>query len=266
MKRTHQGHQQAQNHACPLPPPLTALLKRIQRLQRQHLLLFAHWLLPLAWWYLFPLLWPAHILWGTAMWFRMLLIFVPFFPTIPAFLLGYSILLSRLKAAMGELEQREDVRVIGGLIEIAARPNDPSFFHPLSEALVKLLPQLRAGDGYILTEHHYRLLYKILANVELKGYGNIEPLSLAILQAAEQMRDGRAASLVERLAKRGRTDRIRNEARRILPGLQECRQRENAPATLLRPSRPIPQDLLHPSRQPQEAAPEQLLRAGGQNE
>lgn len=61
-----------------------------------------------------------------------------------------------------------------------------------------------------------------------------ENLVLAALEALSKVGDGRAVAPVERVAKLGRTDRLREAAERLLPLLRERRQQENAPRMLLR--------------------------------
>ena len=89
-------------------------------------------------------------------------------------------------------------------------------------------------------------------------------LDVAILQALEWVGTGSVADKVARLAERGSTPAVREEAVRILPVLQARQQQEQAPATLLRPSRltaPAEQ-LLRPGLYTEATPAEQLLRSG----
>ncbi|HZO88429.1 MAG TPA: hypothetical protein VFB38_08820 [Chthonomonadaceae bacterium] len=91
-----------------------------------------------------------------------------------------------------------------------------------------------------------------------------EPLALDILEALGKVGDGSAVRLVERLAVRGRTVRLRDAAARILPTLRERQHQENAPKTLLRPAcaphRPV-EILLRPADSAPATEAHQLLRA-----
>ncbi len=91
-----------------------------------------------------------------------------------------------------------------------------------------------------------------------------EPLVLAILEALGKVGDGRAVLPVQRLAVKGRTERIRAAAASILPVLEQRQKQENDPQVLLRAAS---QDaaasnvLLRPASSTPATEPQQLLRA-----
>jgi hypothetical protein len=91
-----------------------------------------------------------------------------------------------------------------------------------------------------------------------------ESLVLSTLQVLRLHGDGSTAQPVERLVRRGRTERIRGLAEEILPVLQERLRREQDPALLVRPSmspEDAPSELLRPAASEPDVDPSTLLRA-----
>jgi hypothetical protein len=91
-----------------------------------------------------------------------------------------------------------------------------------------------------------------------------EALNMALLAALEKVGDGRAVLYVARLSQTGWTDRLQQEAGRLLPILQARKQRENDHALLLRgassPTEP-PETLLRPAAaSASHIPPDELLR------
>src|SRR5579871_5772358 len=91
-----------------------------------------------------------------------------------------------------------------------------------------------------------------------------DDLVLAVLDALSKVGDGRAVTSVERVAAHGRTAPLREAAQRVLPILQERRQRERDAARLLRAADAphMPDDvLLRPAQSTGRIDPELLLNA-----
>jgi hypothetical protein len=129
--------------------------------------------------------------------------------------------------------RHDDVRAIAPLIEVA-HTVDRETGRYAEHRLAKLLTQLKASDAGLLNDHHRRQLDRMLQN------GKDPDLTIAILNAYEQIGDKSSLSVVERLAVgrgRGRRDRrIREAAMGCLPYLRARAQAERDAQTLLRPA------------------------------
>jgi hypothetical protein len=91
-----------------------------------------------------------------------------------------------------------------------------------------------------------------------------EQLVTSILEALGRAGGGRAVRPVERLTKRGRTERVRGKAAEILPVLQQRQRAEQAPQVLLRAAEPVPEspdELLRAASAEADVDPSTLLRA-----
>jgi hypothetical protein len=125
-----------------------------------------------------------------------------------------------------------------------------------SSALQHVLPTLTPDHYGQLGADAVPSLCRVLPFAE-------ETLALAILDALAKVGDGSAVDSVERLTKRGRTAKVREEATRLLPILQQRQAEENAPKILLRASeqtRPGGDVLLRPASGVSDARSEELLR------
>lgn len=251
---------QAGNHAVQTPDssslPVTMLIRQAKRQQRLLMpIIVGPVSLFLLWTVLGSILWPAYSSEEANDPIRCTFLFGPPLALQMAAFVGLFVLGRQQKATMQQLAETADTRSIGPLLEIAASVNDPKIKAIPYESLMRLLPLLQEGDNLRLTDRQYRSLAYVLL------YTRHSDLHLAILQALEKIGDRRAVKPVERLAKRGRTLAIREEAARILPILRGRQPLENAPATLLRASEPGMKALLRASEPGEKDASKELLRA-----
>lgn len=162
------------------------------------------------------------------------------------------------------LARFDDKRAVGPLAEALDMDNQ-SLRQEAERALIRLLPQLQASDAGLLNDDQRACLYRALA-------GRKTELTLAILKALEQIGDGKALPVVERLrdsarstislrkalqppvwnerpggwrapplfgrlrAKAENAARILETAEACLPSLRERAAQEQAAQTLLRPA------------------------------
>ncbi len=129
------------------------------------------------------------------------------------------------------------------------------------EALPVVLSQLTPEDYGLHGSEIVPDLCRLLFQSE-------EPLALSILEALGKIGDGRAVVPVQRLAAKGRTERLRAAAASILPVLEQRRNAENDPQVLLRASRVAHPSatLLRPASSTTETEAQQLLRASAAEE
>ncbi len=131
-------------------------------------------------------------------------------------------------------------------------------------ALLELLPVLRATDGDLISAQSHLTLNKCSAS-------NDKALVMAVLDALPHIGTQIALSHVEALAneqlKLGKDIEVREMAMVCLP-LLKYRIAEQNKNTLLRASHPLPsgEELLRPAENTLETAPEQLLRAVQNND
>lgn len=171
---------------------------------------------------------------------------------------------SRWKRTTDELAKSADVRAVGPLVEGLTMAYQSNIAR---DALLPLLPRLKADDAHLLGAEHRRILNQVLGRPTLLQKQNV-PLVLAILKAYEQVGDSEAIPIVERLAAgkgyAAKSFRVREAARACLEFLRPRAEREVAQQTLLRAasvSDRTSDGLLHPVLEPSPAAQEQLLRA-----
>jgi hypothetical protein len=155
------------------------------------------------------------------------------------------------------LAEQDDIRIVGALAEACVFAEAQG---EVLEALLRLLPQMKASDTHLLNADQKEALYKVLN-------GGVEPLVLAILKSLEQIGDGGALPYVEKLANPPKNKEVSEEvqeaAQACLPFLTERAQEENNRSTLLRASEPTtqPDELLRPVTATAESDPNVLLRA-----
>ncbi len=160
------------------------------------------------------------------------------------------------------LARMEDVRAIGQLAEIQAWP-DARMARMARAGLIRLLPQMQAGDARLLDVRQRAFLYQRLRLSEARA--NPEFL-LAILKALEQIGDTDAVPYVEALAHSEpptlRERQVKQAAEECLPYLLECAQHNRDSQVLLRASAGSepPERLLRPLRPSTAPESERLLR------
>ncbi len=104
----------------------------------------------------------------------------------------------KLKYVVRTLAHVDDVRTVGPLIEgLMLADKTTSFL--AAPALVRLLPKLKAADEDLLNEHQRRYMNHLLMS-RTKTEESDPELSLAILQALQQLGDRTALKPVRRLA------------------------------------------------------------------
>lgn len=155
------------------------------------------------------------------------------------------------------LGEAGDPRAVG-VLAIAQRDGDALVRRGAEEALLKLLPRVRAGDAAYITEKPMQALLSLLET------GN-DPLRIALLRALEQIGDERAIPYVNSLIVFG-SPPVRRQAEQCQPYLEERARRARESATLLRASSAAavitdPNHLLRPSYPSAPQTPkEHLLR------
>jgi hypothetical protein len=184
----------------------------------------------------------------------------------------------RRRAMANTLAMQEDVRLVGALIDLLSQ-DDEKMHNIARDALIRLLPRLKASDASLLTEAQRARLYLVLYLPFNPLFKNIGPVfrdtddkgvefRLAILKALEQIGDGSALPIVVRLANgKAKTEgqrRIQEAAQDCLPALRQLIQQEGNRQTLLRaaaPSDAAPDTLLRAATSVTSTEPDQLLRS-----
>jgi hypothetical protein len=143
----------------------------------------------------------------------------------------------RWKTTAAELAKSNDKRYIGPLIEAMATLDVNIRQGTAREAVISLLPQLKAGDAGLLNAEQRGILHRILGGMPVFNRRDAISLDVAILKAYEQVGDGSALPLVERLANGERAGcyrQVREAAQACLPFLQMRAAQERASHELLR--------------------------------
>lgn len=131
------------------------------------------------------------------------------------------------------ISTHRDVRVVGPLLSLWG-VSSPRTRGAIEEALIELLPQMRAADAALLNDEQRAQLYAILRDTNRRRV----PLQLAILEALGRIGDAHAVPVVERLSETPlrRQRALREAAQRCLPQLRERVLQLQQSSTLLRPS------------------------------
>ena len=159
--------------------------------------------------------------------------------------------------AVRELRKAGDPRAVGALA-VALRDGDQSIQHAASDALLNLLPRVRANHAAAITPDQMNAL------LELAFRSNFW-MQIAVLKALEQIGDQRAIPVVQNLTLSSHKA-VRDQANQCLPFLTERARRAKESATLLRgassPGMTAGKgELLRPALQQADATPpEELLR------
>lgn len=150
------------------------------------------------------------------------------------------------KESVKKLAKMPDIRGVGYFAEALAF-DDKDVKREAAEALLLLLPQLKASDAHLLNDEQRTILYKQLRK------DNTE-LILALLKSLEQIGDAKAVPYVEELANakasRAGYGRIREAAQSCLPALNARVEQLMASHTLLRAAGSVGSDsdvLLRPA-------------------
>lgn len=131
------------------------------------------------------------------------------------------------------ISTHRDVRVVGPLLSLWG-VSSPRTRGAIEEALIELLPQMRASHAALLNDEQRAQLYAILRDTNRRRV----PLQLAILEALGRIGDAHAVPVVERLSETPlrRQRALREAAQRCLPQLRERVLQLQQSNTLLRPS------------------------------
>jgi hypothetical protein len=163
------------------------------------------------------------------------------------------------------LAASSDLRAVPLLIE-ALDKQDGATRAEVTRALIRLLPQLRADHGNLLTEPQLKILRDQTVKAENKEF------SVASLKAVRQIGDEVFLDLVKSWSDgKGaakKSELLKNEARDCLPFLEENIQRSKSGKILLRPASAsdAADSLLRPVTASVEADSSMLLRAVREDE
>jgi hypothetical protein len=188
---------------------------------------------------------------------------------------------------------KDDVRAVGPLAQLCHRLGYFSVANSAVEALLSLLPQMKAGDGRYLSDSQMKALLALLNvsghrafdpdrfqkspfyrfSVAVAGQssfdtGRVDKLPIAILEALQRAGDSRAIAGVRRLATNRLNAQYRWQAQECLAVLERHREKRDYNRTLLTPSSAgVGEDTLLRAALPQaEIQQELLLRAVGDEE
>lgn len=156
--------------------------------------------------------------------------------------------LRKRTARLAQLARRDDVRVVGPLAE-ALRSWDGEAQQIAEEALIRLLPRLRAEHDVLLTHEQRKNLHRALR-------GKNEELALAILKSLKWIGDSESLICVTRIvyerSRSGVDSRLQELAIDSLPALRDRVEEQKAVSTLLRASEPtrLPEEHLRPAAAP----------------
>ncbi|MCW3100055.1 MAG: hypothetical protein JWL77_5673 [Chthonomonadaceae bacterium] len=173
---------------------------------------------------------------------------------------GWAVDRSRSSATIQRLSEAWDPRAVG-VLAVVAEERDPSVRHSAQQALVNLLPRVRASDAAYVDAEGMKALISLLRE-------EYDPLRLAILQALEQIGDERAIFMVMDLRDSPHIHRdVRQAAAECLPALENRARMARESATLLRASSALnPADSSSVLLRPASAAPaaaDNLLHPAG---
>lgn len=188
---------------------------------------------------------------------------------VPLFLIDRVRLQAMPKFDADEIARLGGVNAIAPLFVVLLSNMPKKQRQSICDALITLLPQMKATDAHLLTPVDRRMIHLWLNNAVLIGGSNpkFEDLYVASLKALEQVGDADAIPVVERLTKmKGRTPaqkKIKQAAIECLPMLlANCGEVETA-RTLLRASHSEaarPDTLLRAASGSAQSNPAELLR------
>jgi hypothetical protein len=164
----------------------------------------------------------------------------------------------------GRLAKLQDPRAVGALLDVF----NSTRFHgrEVRQALIRLLPRVKAGDSEALSREQRQVLYTLLTQEEqwlFFGIDGGENLKVAALKALEQVGDEESIPVVSQVAERAGNLRVRQAAEACLRFLHTRVEQTRNEQTLLRATLPpaAPSgELLRPASEHSETASEQLLR------
>ena len=136
---------------------------------------------------------------------------------------------SQSRKMIQRLSEAWDPRAVG-VLAVVAQERDVELSHQAQQALINLLPRVRASDGGFVDAEGMKALINLLRE-------DYDELRLALLKALEQIGDERAISLVMDLRDSPRINLdVRQAAAECLPALENRVRSARESATLLRAS------------------------------
>jgi hypothetical protein len=136
---------------------------------------------------------------------------------------------SRGHATVQRLSEAWDPRAVG-VLAVVAQERDVQLSHQAQQALINLLPRVRASDAAFIDAEGMQALIELLRE-------DYDALRLALLQGLEQIGDERAISMVTDLRDSPRVNlNVRQAAAECLPALLNRGRLARESATLLRAS------------------------------
>lgn len=187
-----------------------------------------------------------------------------------------------LWALLGESMQRQqqvkwivaelsaDTRAVGALAQICYSAQFLSMTEIAADALLPLLPRVKASDAASFSEEQMQALIGLLAvrnayGIDLRQF---DGLTFAVLKALEQVGDSRAVEPVRRLTTGANNRRYHKAAQECLGYIEQHGGRRDYHRTLLLPASGVgaQETLLRATGGPMQTSPELLLRAIGDEE
>ncbi len=176
-------------------------------------------------------------------------------------------------ATTGALARVADIRMVGPFIDRlhTERKIGIQTRRGLRQALIQLLPRLKASDASLLTVRQKGRLARHLA--QLVRFQRDQEFQVVILRAQEQVGDAQAIPVVESIIRhrphRASQEQVHWAAVECLPYLRQRTQDETVRHTLLRPtgqSEEVGGQLLRPAEGITEVDARELLRADKSSE
>jgi len=167
---------------------------------------------------------------------------------------------SQSRKTIQRLSEAWDSRAVG-VLAVVAQERDVELSHQAQQALINLLPRVRASDAGFVDAEGMQALIDLLRE-------DYNELRLALLKALEQIGDERAISMVMDLRDSPRVNLdVRQAAAECLPALENRVRLARESATLLRASSGLnPADAAKALLRPAAGAPtatDNLLRSAG---
>jgi hypothetical protein len=152
----------------------------------------------------------------------------------------------RARKATKKLASVNDLSAIGSMVDVLIYSDDPRSNTHVKNALIRLLPQLRATDAHLLSSRQMQMLQSILgASSFTSGDLLANPikkirmharLQIAVLKAFEQIGDEAVLSGVQHARDHGATREVKRAAAECLPYIRQRAELSKASKTLLRAS------------------------------
>jgi hypothetical protein len=178
----------------------------------------------------------------------------------------------RYRRTTASLSAVDDLRMVGPLIDrLGSRSKDRQTRGVLKQALMRLLPRLKASNASLLTAGQKARLTRHLGHLAM--FQGDKAFQVVILRALEQVGDAQSIPVVERIVRRqprwSAQEEVHTAAMECLPFLLQRAEEDSSRQTLLRSASCAVGDysqLLHPAEGVSGVDPGELLRAGAHGE